>query len=273
MALNAPMDDNVLYPYPELAELVKPLCTPAEYHAVAEGRKVGSPLLQQYLAKLPQVIYARCPFCPGKYIEPVDIYDLNFWASGYLELAKSLGSFTFANYPRPAPCKHFLGIQRFVNLGIQNVMHLVSQWPEELRRLFHVDTGEVPYISPRLFQADIPTRAILHGFPLYKASANQFIPKYTVYALTYFSLDKNQVRSLILHSYQSATDPDYRPLFVDMPNGDPKNYDLPYWVEQGRLGWLDITDPASLLCFREDGEFPKIYRDIAGSKKPYQLYA
>ena len=268
------MSANDVYPYPELIRLVKPLCTPGEFLPVAEGWKpLGNPLFGAYLEKLPRCLFARCPFCAREYVEPVDIYNIGVWSRGVFDtyVDDTLSSINiFLNYPKPSSCRHYMGLQKFVNLGGQAPNEF--QVPNKLRWL-HVAAGEVPYISPNFFQVDISTKAVLHGIPIYKAVGDQFIPVYTVFVLTYFSLDRYALQSAILKAQiepGKIYDDDYLPTLVNYPNSDPKNYDLPYWVAQGKLGWLDITDPDFLLlCFRDDAEFPAIYQNIAGLRRPH----
>ena len=270
------MSANDAYPYPELARLLKPLCTPSEFLPVATGWKpMGNPLFGAYLEKLPSCLFARCPFCAREYVEPVDIYNIGVWSRGVFDtnVDDTLSSINiYLNSPKPASCRHYMGLQVFVNLR--------EQAPNEVRQpynfYYHVGAGEVPYLSPNFFQANIPTKAVLHGIPIYQAVGEQFVPAYTVFVLTYFSLHRNALRDAILEAQiepGKVYDDDYIPSLVNYPNGDQKNYDLPYWVAQGKLGWLDITDSDYLLLnFRDDAEFPAMYQNIPGIRRPYTYY-
>lgn len=270
------MNPNDVYPYPELARLIKPLCTPSEFLPVANGWKpIDNPLFGAYLEKLPRCLFARCPFCAREYVEPVDIYNIGVW-SGWdfdVHVDDTLSSINiYLNSPKPASCRHYMGLQNFVNLGGQ------APAPNEINKVggLSVRTGEVPYLSPNFFQVDVPTKAVLHGIPIYKPARDQFIPAYTVFVLTYFSLDRNALRNAILKAQiepGKIYDDDYIPWLANIPNEDPKNYDLPYWVAQGKLGWLDITDPDYLLLnFCDDAEFPAIYQNIQGIRRPHTYY-
>jgi len=268
------MNANDVYPYPELARLIKPLCTPSEFLPVANGWKPkGNPLFGAYLEKLPRCLFARCPFCAREYVEPVDIYNIGEWSRGDFDtyVDDTLSSINiYLNSPKPASCRHYMGLQTFVNLGGQVPNGLNTS--DQLR----VGAGEAPYISSNFFQVDIPTKAVLHGIPIYKAVGEQFIPAYTVFVLTYFSLERYALQSAILKAQVEPGkiyDDDYMPTLANYPNSDSQNYDLPYWVAQGKLGWLDITDPDYLLLnFHDDAEFPAIYHNIQGIRQPHTYY-
>jgi len=109
-------------------------------------------------------------------------------------------------------------------MGLHAFVNLREHAPNEVRQpynfYYHVGTGEVPYTSPNFFQADIPTKAVLHGIPIYQAMSEQFIPAYTVFVLTYFSLDRNALRHAILKAQiepGEIYDDGYIPSLVKFP--------------------------------------------------------
>jgi hypothetical protein len=65
-------------------------------------------------------------------------------------------------------------------------------------------------------------------------------------------------------------DPEYYPSLIQ-PAGyvDARYYDLAKWVEQTKLGWLNISDPNLSLELDKNKPLPEMYRAIQGRRKPY----
>lgn len=76
-----------------------------------------------------------------------------------------------------------------------------------------------------------------------------FVPRYTVYAMSYYAAveDHQLIKDRRMKPQQAdwERDPEYEPVWMAaMGEAHSFNgFDLPYWVEQGKLQWLDIDNP------------------------------
>jgi hypothetical protein len=194
-----------------------------------------------------------------QYCEPADTYSLAAWNAHEI-LHQTL--FVYEQYPRPTPCAHFMGIHKFINLH--------DQVPTE-KDYFANHTGEVPYLTPWFFPEDIKTQAVLHALPICRVDRDRFVPSYTVFSLTYFSQKPREVlrRHFQAEAKNLKDDPDYHPPTVHPPWGGDQLYDLAQWAQQGKLGWLDVTQLGLPLRLGQGAELPTMYRQIAGSRRVY----
>jgi hypothetical protein len=264
------------YPYPELVPQLQFRCTPAVYQQVVaeyiisrSGRFVlpCSEVLQttKYWQLLPQYTFARCPICGNCYTHSADTYSLRGWNASNDRL---LALYRYVPY-QPL-CAHFLGIHEFMNLH--------DQEPSELGYLAN-SAGEVPRLTPWFLPEDIPSFAVLHALPICRIEAEQFVPAYTVFILTYFSENPGL---LLERHYQTEAergrgDPEYYPGFFSLP-GLTRNYDeklsAPYYeldqrADRGQLGWLDYTRADLPLCLGTGKRLPGIYRHVEGRRYMY----
>lgn len=255
------------YPYQPLVKLLQFFCTPEEYIDVTgqlnwrNAYVYSNQKYKDYWSLIPTYIYARCPICQYEYHEQVDTYHIGAWKT-HLSLSSTL--YVPDDYPRPKPCSHFLGIHRFINLHHRE--------PDE-RDYMENRTGEVPYVTPWLFEYGIETYAVLHALPICINNNNQFLPAYTIFCLTYFSSDREELlkRHYAAEAEWGKGDPDYYPTMLYPPNSTQKRlYDLDYWVTNDKLGWLDIeSSDLSLLRHSNSRVLPEIYRGIQGNRSSY----
>jgi hypothetical protein len=226
---------------------------------------------------IPLYLYARCPFCQDEYFEPIDTYSLAGWSPS-LRLEKRF--YVPESYPLPKPCSHFIGIHQFVNL---------HHHPPTEMEYFPNECGEVPYLTPWFFPDDLGAKAILHALPICRLENEQFVPSYTVFSLTYFSLNPKELlrRHHAAEAEWAKDDPDYYGVDLYSPASGklnlqalapwvkrnllgwiaktiPNLHDLIQWVEHGQLGWLDVTQPNLPIRFGNTTEFPAIYQNIEG---------
>ncbi len=251
------------YPYPALLPLLQVLTTPAEYqHLLSTQRQYWSgadiPANAPYWRVVPIYTYAECPFCHTRYSEPIDTYTLLGWGIGELSATLYASRTKFHNLPF---CTHLLGIQVFMNF------HHTA--PYELE-LFANAWGEVPYLTPWFFVENQTTYAILHALPICRPETDQFIPRYTVFALTYFSEDPQEILREHIRAEDAAhaPDSDYWPDTVHPP-GDALRHGLYYlskWAAAGHLGFLDFTETSLPLRIGPNLAWPALYDSIQGKR-------
>ncbi|HMA36607.1 MAG TPA: hypothetical protein VKY74_19285 [Chloroflexia bacterium] len=258
------------YPAPQLLPLLQVLCTPAEYatrRAGADDRQLRKhpATYLDYWAIVPRYTYAECPLCHTRYTEPADTYHLNGWR------AESWLYDTLYVYELDAAdirCPHFVGIEVFINLHRHR--------PEPTDRL-NVETGEVPYLTPRFFRQEVPTYAVLHALPVCRVEADTFVPSYTVFLLTHFSADRVELEKRVAVEIERTPHDHWYPAFTpDYPGSDSthqrphiRGYDLAGWAARGLLGWLDFRQPELPLQMGPEVALPEQYQRIQGKRRPY----
>lgn len=261
------------YPYPQLVPLLQFHCAPDEYQRVIaayigwSGGIARRDAGVDYWQIIPSYTYAYCPVCGTRYHEPADTYSIRGWAS-YNFLLKTLYVLE-GYYPTPKPCPHFVGLHVLLNLH--------DEQPRELDHLEN-NTGEVPYITPWYFSSDFESYVVLHALPICRIENDEFVPRYTVFSLTYFCRDPDLLlRHLAAQAEEERVreDPEYYPATVWPPGHIDKKqynealYDLARWAERGQLGWLDITKADWPLCLRAGMQLPEMYRQIRGRRWKY----
>jgi hypothetical protein len=161
-------------------------------------------------------------------------------------------------------------------LGIHRVLNLHGQRPVEVGYLSNT-TGEVPYLTPWFFPADIAGWAVLHALAICGREAEQWVPRYTVFSLTYFSADPQEVRrrQYAGEARRGAGDPEFYPGMLYPPGThtqvdyDESLYDLPAWAQRGQLGYMDISNPQLPLRMGPGTALPAMYQHIAGDRRTY----
>lgn len=258
------------YPYSSLLPLPRVECSTKEYLDLVmrygwwgPGAKVHRVKPDaDYWRVIPIYTYGECPLCQVRYSEPVDTYSLGGWAGAHV-LSETL--YIPDRYPRRAPCPHFAGIHRFINL------HDIQ--PTE-KGYWENWTGDVPYLTPWFFPTDIPTFAVLHALPICRIEVERFVPTYTVFAVTYFSDNPTvilQRRGEFLREFGKG-DPEFYGNLLAMPSLDnEEQYDLVGWAQRGKLGWLDFIEAGLPLRIGTNTVLPEVYRHIEGKRQPYSL--
>lgn len=259
------------YPYPPLLSLLKFFCTPDEYkqrikpHIGWRGGIKNPPIGDAYWQVVPLYTYAICPICRHEYREPADTYSLGGWGP-YPDLMPALYVIP-SEYPTNPPCAHFLGIHAFLNLH--------GHLPTEVDYLSN-RTGEVPYLTPWFFPDDIESYAVLHALPICRLEAEQFVPRYTIFSLTYFSQQPKEVlqRHYAEEAEYAKGDPEYYgttvcPAPIYPVRLDEALYDLSAWAARGQLGWLDFTRADTPLRIGAGLQLPETYRNIQGNRNIY----
>lgn len=267
----------MIYPFPQLTGLLEIRCAPHEYQQIiaplisSRGRLQPPPKDHVYWRILPEYTVAECPICAYRLQSLVDTYSLIGWGS-FRGLVQSLyrsdmDSITAGpvsqGTPKFAHCAHFFGIHEFLNL------HKV---PPPNTDYWSNRTGEVPYITPWFFPDDVPTYAVLHALPICRIEEGTFVPTYTVFSVTYFSQDRKEILTRWRERVKNEGlgDPEYYPSLLAIPHSysayawRSAQHDLVTWTHQGKLGFLDITQPNLPLSIGKGIELPEIYRNIQG---------
>jgi len=117
----------------------------------------------------------------------------------------------------------------------------------------------------------VPTAAVLHALPICRVEATAFVPRYTVFALIYFSEDKAAVLGRVLagEAARANVDSEYFASILDLPDSSGAAYDLDVWAARGQLGWLEITQPDLPLRMGKDQQLPALYQHIEGNRWSY----
>lgn len=235
--------------------------TPEAYHALF-SRYISSwewlstdTEIDTYWAKLPTYLIARCPICGTEYYNRADTHSYFFWRNTTPETSRS----AFPHPENAIPCRHFVGVQRFVNLN----KHL----PVEINYGNNMN-GDIPVMTPELVEHDSEASAVIHSLPICRIENNQFVPKYSVYLLSYFAPSPSVARHALLSRYP-ATPGDGYPMFCVSGNHsqEPRIIDLLYWVERKKLLWLDLHDQTLPLRSAPLSDFP--YAGISGFGTPW----
>lgn len=262
-ALNGKEAEAMSYPYPSLVPLLKVLTTPAEYIKTSQSKDYKKN--PDFLKILPEYTYAYCPFCRTEYREPANTYQLKGWGGG--RPSPTLYPFKDAqfNVKEAKHCAHFIGIRKFINL------HGVD--PDSGRDTFDNTEGEIPFVDSGFFvYEDIKAYVVVHALPICRVETEQFVPSYTVFIMTYFG---EQPQEIVRRIYERQikwinVDPSYEAALVANPGFvQESSYDLSAWAAKGALGFLDFTLTNLELNLAPGLELPDIYRSIQGSRKPF----
>ncbi|MEP7288482.1 MAG: hypothetical protein ABI947_22245 [Chloroflexota bacterium] len=222
-------------------------------------------------------------------MEKIDTYSI---MPGRMQFSLNTGSVLPKDYPQnyEVPCNHYLGVHTFLNLH--------NNIPIETRPFNNI-AGEIPYITPWLLPDDIPAQAIIHALPICRVVNDVFIPSYTQFIISYFSLAPR----LILDTHYanerkiSEEDSEYYPRTVLLPHSYPNTlsdriikilqrdgvlplenqqdpfdgyvHNLSLWARNGNLGYLDYSQKTLDLKIGVNLALPNLYLDIKGKGYAY----
>lgn len=196
---------------------------------------------------LPKHTISRCPLCGVTYSEQVDTYNVDdVW---------TLGGVPPNRFRHQSFCEHFVGTQGFV--------HLNGMIPDPYYR----GDSEVPYVMPTFLSDDPESYAVMHCLPVYRPEGNTFVPRYLLFAVTYYSQSPCTLQ-------QKRDEVRFKP---DKPlpqmstwieaRGDKETWNLVRWVAEGKLWWLDLDQDDLPLKSGPVKEFP--YANIEGIRKGF----
>jgi hypothetical protein len=201
-----------------------------------------------YWQSLPRYLIARCPLCGEEYHENLDTYALFHWVRA------GMGDYVFRKGSASSHCRHFVRVQHFIDLNRVE--------PREMK--YSQFASEVPHVMLPLLPDDVASWVVMHGLPICRIEAESFVPRYTVYMLTYYAAEPD-VEVLMDRLRKSA--PDWEFFYPPPRQGGELWWDLWHWVQRGRLFWLTPDDPALPLQRGPEEAFP--YGSIQGRREPY----
>jgi hypothetical protein len=196
------------------------------------------------LIRLPKYTIAICPICQEENIDHLDTYSAAAWNKGYGGQAFSFGGATH--------CRHFAFTQPFV--------HFHDIWPEEANGTLG---PEVPYVIGHLLESG-KCLAIMHALPICRPEKGKFVPRYTLYMITYFSQDPKSAYDSLIAYNAPYVEPGTIAAFILPQKGYEYWWDLSRWVSVGQLYWVDTTEAILKLATNDVDNFP--YKGITGRK-------
>ncbi len=230
---------------------------------------------EAYWKQLPTYLISRCPLCGKTYEGKIDAHSSKGWGT----ITSMPGRIFYSEKYESAECEHRIAIQKFTNLhgnkplefgGFRNDLHVpfVTPFfvPNDIPSFAVIHSfgicrledknGRIYNYKVNAFEKKLKKYRFRDGRDITERSAEDtaalehaiFVPRYTAYAVTYYSEDPRTVikRRVDSEEEYGAGDPEYRGLFLasmgEMTRA-PHAYDLPYWVEQEKLQWLDLESP------------------------------
>ena len=125
-------------------------------------------------------------------------------------------------------------------------------------------------VTPEFLFDDPPSVAVMHSLPICRIEADNFVPRYLLYTLVYYS--KNAARTLNKRRSQPDQDPGNDPEFYPATFSTVgPGLDLESWARRGKLLWLD-PDTLALTSWGDGGKAHFPYANIRGYGKPLGFY-
>ena len=213
-----------------------------------------------YWQQLPEYLISRCPLCDKDYTAKLDTHSLlgqwathaTSWKHVYDEEHQHIG------------CDHFVAVQSFINLN--------GRIPNKLP-YFHNDL-DVPFVMPPFVPDNVPAYAVIHGLPICDIEHNAFVPRYSLFMITYYATTPATIlaRRRTENAIFRRGDPD-APTTMLFTAGEayahPEAGNLPLWVANRKLQWLDSTVAQLPLRVGPPEAFP--YAHIRGYRRPFTI--
>ena len=246
-----------------LATLFRKKITPQAYKKFMKHWGIESLESLDYWAILPDYVIARCPICGRPFTQALDLYSLYLWNNRH---HPNSVSYARNGYKR---CQHFVGVHAFLNFNGR-----LPSNSEFDSGLFFSSEPEVPFVSPHLLPDDIEAYAVMHALPICQPWGKQFRPHYTLFTITYYSIDPDMLkfRRMLTWTHGEEIDVPHTKsqrimTYWEEANKFPETWDLPLWVRNGKLCWLNIEIPELPLNNAKD-PFP--YQNIEGKRTGYR---
>jgi hypothetical protein len=167
----------------------------------------------------------------------------------------ALGKAVYSHY-LAQHCEHFALSQFF--------LHFHGIWPDEAVGEFG---PEVPYVIGHLLE-DGWCQAVIHALPVCRIEKKDFVPRYTLSMISYFSRTPEEAYSILLNHNASYGELGVNKAFL--PNVVRDHWwDLRRWVSAGQLYWVDGNDPDLSIRTHDIEAFP--YGDMKGRKFFHQF--
>lgn len=224
-----------------------------EYTHSASGLFSLSQAGESFWNRLPLYCLACCPFCGIDSIERLNTHGLEGWKPDPNKCES-----VFDATPHKKDCRHFLAVQFFINL------HDIV--PQEM--IYFSNQSEVPYVMPVFLPDDIESYAVMHSLPICRIEQDRFVPRYSVYMITYYSKDIHAMWDRRRAEYRGQDYGHFPKLHTwRHTQNTPEAWDLPLWVRKGKLMWLDLEQDNLPLKAGPVDEFP--YSNIEGIRKSH----
>lgn len=212
-------------------------------------------IVLEFWRHIPNYKTAQCPLCGHVFTERMDTYSLEDWGTKYdssFFLGWHMVDEDSASFD-PAHCEHFLGMESFINFnGLE---------PTELKSSYYSGPSEVPSVIG-VFLPDNPVSyAVMHSLPICRVENNKFIPRYSLFMVTYFSKDIYVLRERNASNYRQGMGLITHSI-LDLSSST--DYDLLHWAADGKLLWLDLEKDDLPLRSAPTEAFP--YANIQGSR-------
>ena len=255
------------YPYPDLTKLLQIQSNASQYqsivakYATSLGNLRAFNIGQDYWSILPTYLRTICPFCMHSSYGKLDTYSL----LGKIGPHQFLFSAHDENPDFVNICPHFLAFRQFLNFH--------SILPTE-RSYFENITGEAPYIAEWCLPEDIESYVVLHALPICRIINGNFVPSYTYFNLSYFSIEREHILRQRFESEwaRGHGDPEFYPAIFYSPSPDAEAdiyYNLQHWANEGKLGYLDFTQSDLFLNIGQGTQLPEIYQHIQGKRQRF----
>jgi hypothetical protein len=198
--------------------------------------------------QIPKYLIARCPLCGGAYTERLDTYSLDGWVTGGTDDVFSGGE-------QQHHCGHFAAVQTFIHLN------------DVVPTGYFSGGSEVPYVMPIFLPDDPVSYAVIHSLPICRVEAGVFVPRYLLFMVTYFSQNPQALYDRRWQDWEPGID--RLPLMYTWmkARGIEEAWDLPKWVAEGKLYWLDLDRDNLPLRSGPVEKFP--YGNIEGLRREF----
>ena len=237
----------------------------AEYLSFFDDLRATKHRSDEFMLRLPDYLVARCPLCGASYHARIDTHSLRYLSS----IATDPPGYVYSPKHQTIGCSHFVAVTSFINLN--------GVLPEEFN-FWDCQMGDVPVITPAFLSDDLLAAAVIHSLPVCRIEDDAFVPRYSLYMITYFASDPAEVWKRVraeMHAIAAARPKDGN------DEWDPVGYvyssrarqsrpeigDLPLWVQRKKLYWLDLRSPDLPLCKAPADDFP--YAQIRGFGQDY----
>lgn len=234
----------------EYVALKEPFKRPSGVYRMPMGRDEDGESWDFWEA-MPEYLIARCPLCGAEYTERLNTYSVEDWHPSY-----TTGYVYSGGYWQHVGCDHYTGVESWI--------HFNNVEPTELSAFS--EDGEVPSVLP-LFLPDEPvSRAVMHSLPICRVEEGQFVPRYALFMITYYSTDPRLLHARNAERWKRwSPDGALQPMY-----GFQRDWDLLKWVTAGKLCWLDLDQDDPPLQSGPMEAFP--YAGIEGRKRTFRYY-
>jgi hypothetical protein len=219
---------------------------------------------QNFWTNIPRQATAICPICNARTSEQLDLNSPIFWNA-----LVGLGQRAASKNETLHSCEHFFFSHVFINLAGKSIN--ISAYENRLDSFWL--GPEIPHIIPLYFSVGDSFRVVMHAFPLCDIENGEFVPKFTVYIMTYFCNAQDMARAKEIAGkidleYDVRTKKLWPFNHIVSQKDAGEWWNLPRWVFEGRLLWMQPDSDEPVLCSYPES-FPFPYANIEGVINPY----